>query len=165
MIKKLLIFSVLGLLFASCKKSTDNTCIFQESTVVAPVAEVNTLQGWISTNHSGAVKHPSGVFYEISNAGSGTTAAVCSNITVKYSGYFLNGTKFDENLTGFSEALGRLIVGWQKGLPLIKPGGSIALYIPPTLGYGSRDIKDNSGNVLIPANSNLIFNIQLIAVQ
>jgi FKBP-type peptidyl-prolyl cis-trans isomerase FkpA len=36
------------------------------------------------------------------------------------------------------------------------------LYIPPTLGYGSREIKDNLGNVIIPANSILIFDIELL---
>jgi FKBP-type peptidyl-prolyl cis-trans isomerase len=84
---------------------------------------------------------------------------------VKYTGTLTTGFKFDENLTGFSELLGRLVIGWQKGLPLIKAGGSMSLYIPPTLGYGSQDIKNSSGAVIIPANSILIFTIQLVAVQ
>jgi FKBP-type peptidyl-prolyl cis-trans isomerase FkpA len=165
MMKKLVIVIAVPFLLASCLKSKTEQCAFQPSSAVAPAAEVNTLQGWISANRSAAIKDPSGFFYEITNSGSGATASVCSAVTVKYSGTLLNGSKFDENLTGFTEALGRLIVGWQKGIPLIKAGGSINLYIPPSLGYGSKDVTNNSGAVIIPANSNLIFNVQLISVQ
>jgi FKBP-type peptidyl-prolyl cis-trans isomerase FkpA len=55
--------------------------------------------------------------------------------------------------------LGQLIVGWQKGLPLISSGGKITLYIPPSLGYGSAAAGS------IPANSILIFDIELISVS
>jgi FKBP-type peptidyl-prolyl cis-trans isomerase FkpA len=61
--------------------------------------------------------------------------------------------------------LGQLIIGWQKGLPLIKSGGSITLFIPPSLGYGNQDIRNSSGAVIIPANSNLKFTIDLVSVQ
>lgn len=163
--KKLVIVIAVPFLLSSCLKSKTDKCAFQPPTAVAPAAEVNTLQGWISANHSGAIKDASGIFYEITNPGSGSNPTVCSSVTVKYSGYLINGNKFDENLTGFTEVLGRLVIGWQKGIPLIKAGGSINLYIPPSLGYGSKDITDNQGKVIIPANSNLIFNVQLLSVQ
>jgi FKBP-type peptidyl-prolyl cis-trans isomerase FkpA len=105
------------------------------------------------------------VFYKITNTGTGAVPGVCSGITVKYTGTLLSGSQFDQNTTGFSAVLGQLIVGWQKGLPIIKAGGSITLYIPPSLGYGSQDIRNNSGTVVIPANSNLKFTIELTAVQ
>jgi FKBP-type peptidyl-prolyl cis-trans isomerase FkpA len=163
--KKLVIVIAVPFLLASCVKSKTEQCAFQPSTVVAPAAEVNALQGWISANRSGAIKDASGLFYEITNPGTGSTPSVCSSVTVKYSGNLLNGTKFDENLTGFTEVLGRLVIGWQKGIPLVKAGGSINLYIPPSLGYGSKDQTDNQGRVIIPANSNLIFSVQLLSVQ
>jgi FKBP-type peptidyl-prolyl cis-trans isomerase len=49
-------------------------------------------------------------------------------------------------------------LGWQYGLPLIKPGGKILLYLPPSLGYGSSPVGT------IPANSVLIFEVQLVSV-
>ena len=164
--KKFLVFSVLIVLFVSCKKTTESTCPFTDTNAVAPAAEITAVQNYVTASHPGAIQHASGLFYEITAAGTGTVnPGVCSNITVKYTGTLTNGFKFDENLTGFSERLGGLILGWQKGLPLIKSGGSMSLYIPPSLGYGNRDVKDNNGAIIIPANSILVFTIQLVAVQ
>ncbi len=163
MIKKLVVFSAITILFASCLKSADNKCTFTESTVVAPAAEVTALQSWVASNNPAAVQHPSGFFYEITNPGTGTTApGICSEIYITYTGTLTTGAKFDENLTGTSFALGQLILGWQKGIPLIKKGGSIKLYLPPSLGYGATAIRDNAGVTVIPANSYLVFNIQLL---
>ena len=61
--------------------------------------------------------------------------------------------------------LGQVIVGWQKGLPLISKGGDITLYIPPTLGLWSQQVQDSHGNVVIPGNSYLIFNINMVDIQ
>lgn len=161
MIKNFLAFCTVALLFTSCLKSSNsNSCTYTESTFVAPAGEIAAVQGYCSSNHPSAIQHSSGLFYEITSPGTGTvTPGVCSTVTVKYSGYLTNGTKFDENLTGVSFSLGALILGWQKGIPLIKKGGSINLYIPPSLGYGSN------ANGTIPANSILVFNIQLVDVQ
>jgi FKBP-type peptidyl-prolyl cis-trans isomerase FkpA len=166
MIKKLLVFSAVAILFVSCKKTNENTCPYTDTAAVAPAAEITAVQNYVTSSHPAAIQHASGLFYEITAAGTGTVnPGVCSSITVKYTGSLTNGFKFDENLTGFSERLGGLILGWQKGLPLIKSGGSMSLYIPPSLGYGNRDVKDNNGAIVIPANSILVFTIQLVAVQ
>jgi FKBP-type peptidyl-prolyl cis-trans isomerase FkpA len=161
-------FSVLAVLItiflSSCIKDK-NECGYTDSAVVAPASEVTALQGWISANASTAIQHPSGFFYIINNPGTGASASVCSSVTVKYNGWLLNGAPFDSNTTGFTSILGQLILGWQKGMPLIKAGGSITLFIPPSLGYGSQDIKNSFGAVVIPANSNLHFKVDLVAVQ
>lgn len=151
-------------LFSSCLKKQD-TCSYQDSTYVAPASEVSTLQGWVSGNAPGAVQHSSGLFYIINNPGTGANPSVCSNISVKYMGTLLNGAIFDSTTLGYSSMLGQLILGWQKGLPLIKSGGNITLFIPPSLGYGSKVVYDKNGGVLIPANSNLKFTVDLVAVQ
>ena len=149
------------ILLASCIKSTDNPgCTYTESTIVVPASEMTSLQAYVAANHPAAILHPGGFYYEISAAGTGTvTPAVCSTVTVKYAGYLTNGFKFDENTTGVFFTLGQLIVGWQRGIPLIKKGGSINLYLPPSLGYGATAVGS------IPANSILVFNIQLLEVQ
>ncbi len=163
---KQILFTVATLfVLSSCLKKNESKCTYTNSTFIAPPAEINILQGWVSANAAGAVKDPSGFFYEITNPGTGAAASVCSNITVKYLGTLSNGVKFDENTTGFTAILGSLVLGWQKGIPLIKSGGSIKLYLPPSMAYGSQDVKDNNGAVVIPGNSILVFTVQLIAVQ
>src|SRR5882757_8262217 len=138
MLKKLFGFSSIVILLASCVKGTDNSCPYKASTAVAPASEIASVQAYVNANHPGAIQHSSGLFYEITSPGTGTTTpAVCSTITVKYTGTLTNGTKFDENLVGYSNILGVLIEGWKIGIPLIKAGGSINLYVPPSLGYGS----------------------------
>ncbi len=101
-------------------------------------------------------------FYNITTPGAGTSIAnLCSDISVDYKGQLTNGTGFDSsyNRGPLVATLGRLIPAWQKGIPLIKEGGKISLYIPPTLGYG------NQANGPIPANSILIFDISLLGVS
>jgi len=164
MFKKLIFLFSVSVLLASCGKTSTSVggCTYTESAVVAPTTEIATLQAWITANHPTAIKHPSGFFYEILSPGTGLTANVCSHIIIKYSGWLIFTSplfKFDENLSGATFALGQLIIGWQKGIPLVQPGGSINLYIPPTLGYGS------SATGIIPANSYLYFHIDLVAVQ
>ena len=157
MINKLIILFSFCLALAACSKTTAGyKCTLVESTVVAPAAEVANLQAYITANRPAALQHPSGFFYEIMVNGTGTvTPAVCSTVNVKYAGYLTSGYKFDERTTGVNFVLGDVIIGWQKGLPLIKKGGSINLYLPPSLGYGS------AGTATIPPNSILIFSIQL----
>lgn len=161
MLKNTLLLVSLTLLIASCKKSVEPVgCTYTESTVVAPAAEIAYLQNWVNTNRPAAIQHSSGIFYEIVAPGTGTvTPAVCKTITVKYTGYLLNGVQFDQNLIGAQFVLGGLILGWQKGVPLIKKGGTIYIYVPPTLGYGA------SGNGTIPGNAYLKFSIELVDVQ
>lgn len=154
------------LALSACKKTGTASCPYSESATVASSAEITALQGYISSISATATQHSSGMFYNITNPGTGTVApALCSTITVKYTGKLLTGATFDSNTTGTQFQLGVLIVGWQKALPLLRKGGKITLYIPPSLGYGSREIRDNNGTLLIPSNSNLVFEVELMDVQ
>ncbi len=155
------------ILFLSCKKT--DKCPFADSELSASTVERTYLQNHLSTSSIVAVEHASGVFYTITSPGSGTSPTICSNITAKYSGTLIpSGTVFDStpaSSQGASFSLGQLIVGWQKVLPLLKNGGKITLYIPPSLGYGQQNIRDNFGNMVIPGNSYLKFDIELVNVQ
>ncbi|HNB81215.1 MAG TPA: FKBP-type peptidyl-prolyl cis-trans isomerase [Chitinophagaceae bacterium] len=139
----------------SCNK---NKCDLQESTKTADTSEIHVIENYLNSKGITATQAPSGFFYVIGNAGSGTRPNLCSSVTVKYKGTLLNGSVFDQSTSNVSFPLQNLIVGWQKGLPLIQKGGQITLYIPPSLGYGSYA---QSG---IPANSTLIFDIDLVGV-
>lgn len=134
-------------------------CPYPDSIATASASEISDIQEYLDANSLTATQHPSGFFYRVNTAGAGATPDLCSAVTVKYIGKLTNGSVFDANASGISFILGRLILGWQKGIPLIKPGGSITLYIPPSLGYGSSAVGS------IPANSILIFDIDLVAVQ
>lgn len=151
--------------FASCAKK-DETCNYSDATVTASATEIQDIQNYLAANGiTGAQQHPSGFFYKITSQGNGQAIAnLCSTVTINYTGKLANGTIFDQN-TNVPLVLGKLIVGWQKGLPLISKGGKITLYIPPSLGYGSQDVKDQQGRVVIPANSILIFDVELVNIS
>ena len=86
-------------------------------------------------------------------------------ITVHYSGWLENGTEFDSSRRSDRDPLvitlgvGEVIQGWDEGIPGMKVGGKRRLTIPPHLGYGSREIGS------IPANSTLIFEVELLDVE
>ena len=160
MIRRLIILISFCAVMFSCTKPATDSCNFTASTIVVPTAEMTNLQAWVAANKPAAILHPGGFYYEIPVAGTGTvTPQICSDVRVKYTGYLTTGFKFDEELTGITFRLGQLIVGWQRGIPLIKKGGTIYLYLPPSLGYGSTAVGS------IPANSILIFSVELVDVQ
>ena len=70
-----------------------------------------------------------------------------------------NGSVFDQNSEGIQLPLTGVINGWRIGIPFIKEGGKILLYIPSILGYGCRGTSSK-----IPWNANLIFEVELISV-
>jgi FKBP-type peptidyl-prolyl cis-trans isomerase FkpA len=162
--KLLLCLLVVVIVTPSCFKS-DNGCSFTENNVVAPASEQADLENYLSTSGiTTAQKHPAGFYFEVQNSGTGIKPNLCSIITVGYTGMLTNGDVFDQQQS-LSFQLGSLIEGWRKGLPLIQKGGSIKLYLPPSLGYGNADVKNSQGVVVVPANSILIFDIDLMDVQ
>ncbi len=114
---------------------------------------------FITKNNIVAIKHSSGLYYQIFTQGGGVKPTTSSSVSVTYQGKLLNGNVFDYGGTG-SFVLNRLIVGWQIGIPLINKGGSIRLILPSALAYGPA--SPGSG---IPKNSVLDFKIDLIDVN
>ena len=159
---KFLFILALPFLFTACKKSSSSgNCGYTTTTAVAPAGEIANLKAAMGADTLTFTQHSSGLFYKISSQGTGSVPGVCSDVTVKYSGRLINSSvPFDSNTTGVTFTLGQLISGWQIGIPLIKKGGSIILYIPPSLGYGST----GAGSA-IPPNSNLVFTVDLINLQ
>jgi FKBP-type peptidyl-prolyl cis-trans isomerase len=98
--------------------------------------------------------------------GTGATAAAGDTVTVQYVGSLTNGAVFDASANhgsqGFTFPLGagQVIKGWDMGVAGMKEGGKRKLVIPAGLAYGNQAI----GNV-IPANSTLIFEVELVKVQ
>ena len=104
----------------------------------------------------------SGLKYEDLDVGEGEQATAGRRVTVHYTGWLENGTKFDsshDRNQPFSFDLGRgqVIRGWDEGVAGMKVGGRRRLTIPPHLGYGAR----GAGGV-IPPNATLIFEVELL---
>jgi len=97
--------------------------------------------------------------------GQGAEAVKYSIITVNYTGWLKDGTKFDSSLNPGREPLrftlgaGQMIQGFDQGILGMKVGGKRKLTIPPNLGYGSQD------KGIIPPNSTLIFELDLLIVE
>ncbi|HVZ58045.1 MAG TPA: FKBP-type peptidyl-prolyl cis-trans isomerase [Chitinophagaceae bacterium] len=138
-----------------CNPSAYDSCALQ-----APASEVNTVQNYL-TAHSitNATRHCSGLYYSISDSGTGIRPTVCSTVSVRYVGKLADGSIFDQSSAPVSFNLAQVIYGWRNGLPYLKKGGSMTLYIPATLGYGNRQVGS------IPPNSMLIFDVNLVDVQ
>lgn len=112
--------------------------------------------------HPKAKELPSGLIYLIEKEGSGEKVTADDTVTVNYEGKLINGTVFDSSYKRGEPVtfqLKQLIPGWVEGIPLIKKGGEVTLVIPPKLGYGAQAAGS------IPANSTLIFKIELLDVK
>jgi FKBP-type peptidyl-prolyl cis-trans isomerase len=125
--------------------------------------EMNTLFDKLKKNRHVA-ELPNGVRYEIVKPGKGPYPKPGQIVLVDYTGRLVNGTVFDKT---YNEPLhievGSVVPGWNEGIQKINKGGKLKLYIPPDVGYGD---EDHSGVVApIPANSVLIYEIELLDIQ
>jgi len=95
--------------------------------------------------------------------GTGEEAKIGNTVKMDYVGTLTDGTKFDSSIDrnepfDFTIGENSVIQGWEQGIPGMKVGGKRRLTIPPGLGYGS------SANGSIPANSTLIFEVDLLQI-
>lgn len=142
--------ALITLLFISCSEDSINYDAKNEADIVE----------YIANNNLDAKKSNSGLYYVVSNEGSGTRPVSNSNVTVAYKGYYLNGKTFDQSdSAGISFNLQQVIKGWTEGITYFKEGGSGVLLVPSKLGYGSSTTKG------IPGGSVLIFDIELLKVN
>jgi FKBP-type peptidyl-prolyl cis-trans isomerase len=108
---------------------------------------------------------PSGLKYKDLTTGTGATAAKGKTARVHYTGWLVDGSKFDSSLDRnepfeFPIGGGRVIKGWDEGVAGMQVGGKRRLVIPPDLGYGAS----GAGGV-IPPNATLVFEVELLDVK
>jgi len=106
----------------------------------------------------------SGLIIEELAVGGGDTATAGQQVSVHYTGWLTDGTKFDsskDRREPFEFQLGgrQVIAGWDEGVQGMRIGGTRKLTIPPQLGYGVR----GAGGV-IPPNATLVFEVELLAI-
>lgn len=105
----------------------------------------------------------SGLKYIVEKEGTGASPTATSNVTVHYTGKFLDGSVFDSSVMRGQPAsfnLNQVVRGWTEGLQLMKEGGKNILLVPPHLGYGAGGFAG-----VIPPNATLIFEVELIKVN
>jgi FKBP-type peptidyl-prolyl cis-trans isomerase FkpA len=152
-------------LFISCSKDKETTIDYinkniKETTVDYVAQNDKEITDYITKNNLTAKKSDTGLYYVITEPGTGTQPTATSNVTVAYKGYFTNGSIFDQSKPeGISFGLNQVIKGWTEGIPYFKTGGSGILLVPAHLGYG------NSSTGPIPGGSVLIFDVKLISVK
>lgn len=112
-----------------------------------------------------SVTTPNGLKYFVINKGIGLKAEAGKTVKVHYTGYFEDGKIFDSSVERgeaieFPLGQGRVIKGWEEGIALMRIGDKLRLIIPYNLAYGEQGRPP-----VIPAKSNLIFDVELVDVK
>jgi FKBP-type peptidyl-prolyl cis-trans isomerase FklB len=109
----------------------------------------------------GVVTLPSGLQYQVLQAGTGAKPGPNDTVTVHYRGTLIDGTEFDSSYKRNQPAsfpVKGVIPGWVEALQLMPAGSKWKLVIPPSLGYGARGVGP------IPPNAVLVFEVELLSI-
>lgn len=139
------------------------------ATAVAATATSQPAAPAPSPSTSVATPRPSAPSSELQiedkTVGTGDEAVAGKSVTVHYTGWLTDGTKFDSSKDHgqpftFQLGAGQVIRGWDQGVLGMKVGGARKLTIPPSLGYGA-----NGAGGAIPPNATLVFEVELLGVN
>lgn len=135
----------------------------------AIVEETKAVEKYLSDHKITATKTPNGAFYVIENEGTGAKLDTNKVAVVKYKGYTFDGNVFDQNIdttgghpaTPFEVVMGTgsVVPGFEDGLFAFKKGSKGKIFIPASLGYGTRAMPN------LPANSNLVFDVEIVDIK
>ena len=101
----------------------------------------------------------SGLYMQDVTPGTGAEAATGSKVTVEYTGWLVDGTRFDSGSFPFTIGQHQVVAGFEEGVTGMKVGGVRKLVIPPALGYGAQ------GTGPIPGNAVIVFQVALKSVE
>jgi FKBP-type peptidyl-prolyl cis-trans isomerase FkpA len=129
-----------------------------------PILSSNDFAEELHVDTDAMTTTPSGLRYQDLAPGSGAVAEPGHEVSVHYTGWLTDGTEFDSSVRrrepyAFQLGRGVVIAGWDEGVAGMKVGGRRKLVIPPGLGYGAAQ------NGPIPANSTLVFDVELLGVR
>jgi FKBP-type peptidyl-prolyl cis-trans isomerase FkpA len=106
-----------------------------------------------------------GLRYIDTKAGSGKAADWCIPIVAHYTEYLADGTRLEsshdtDQPLAFTPGFGDLIDGFEQGVIGMRNGGTRRLIVPPNLAYGAQTRRNQAGEIVIPANSTLIYDVE-----
>lgn len=107
----------------------------------------------------------SGLYYQIIEPGAGGSIRWADQVRVHYRGYFLNGQEFDSSYKRDKPIdfyVGNMIDGWNEGLKMLKPGAKALFIVPSHLGYGEKGLSDGKEGMLVPPNTVLVFEMEVL---
>ncbi|MDX2361831.1 MAG: FKBP-type peptidyl-prolyl cis-trans isomerase [Crocinitomicaceae bacterium] len=118
------------------------------------------IEAYMDENNLDLEKSSSGMYYSIIEPGDERKIQFTNVVSFKYTGELLDGTEFDNQMEeAITYEVSELIGAWKEIMLELGNGGKAFLIAPPSLGYGTHDLED------IPANSVLIFNMEVVDVK
>ena len=154
---KYVLLAFVSLLFVSCLPDLKSD--IETQPVDYTVQNEKEIKDYIAKNNLDAQKSNTGLYYVITEPGTGKQPTANSDVRVAYKGYFTSGKIFDQSKPeGIDFGLYQVIKGWTEGIQYFKEGGSGVLLVPAHLGYGN-------GRPGIPGGSVLVFDVKLIKVN
>jgi peptidylprolyl isomerase len=177
--KKLLMLSLFCVACAKPAAETTDTAATLSGDTAAPAdvaSDTTPAEAFVPTEPAGGSvdtfsmptttqSTASGLKYTIDQPGTGAQPTKGQIVSVHYTGWLPDGTKFDSSRDRgvplqFPIGMGRVIDGWEEGIGMMKVGEKRTLVIPPALAYGERG---SSG--VIPPNATLVFKVELVGVK
>lgn len=150
---------------------------YMENMQQAQAAEKEMLANYVNENKIKATPDEEGLYIIVNKKGNGQKVEIGRQVAINYTGRLLNGKVFDTSIESVAKdneiydsrrpyeplcyRVGEqsLIRGWEKGIINQPAGSKLTLIIPSALGYGPQDLG------IIPANSSLIFDIEIVSVK
>ena len=113
----------------------------------------------IKRNKLKFIKSSSGLYYHLKKNGEGKFIRYTDSVSITYSGFLLNGKRFDNQKNPITFAVRDLIAGWKEVLLMCKKGSEVQMILPPNIAYGDNSLDD------IPQNSILKFEMKVWDVK
>lgn len=155
-----------ALVLAGCASNSKSTSTSNPTSTGASAKVTTPAPATPAGNAGDQVTLPSGLKYTDNKVGDGALAENGKTVSVHYTGWLMDGTKFDSSLDRgepfpFQLGSGMVIKGWEEGIKGMRVGGKRTLVIPPDLGYGSRGTPGGP----IPPDATLKFDVELMGVK
>lgn len=155
------------LLIAGTASAQPGTKPAVPGTPTAPAPSFDT-----DTAHLAPQRTRSGVRFVFRERGAGPQARLGSRVAVRYTGFLPDGHVFDANVASggplrFRVGRGEVIAGWDELLPLLPAGSRVRAWVPAALAYGATSLPDPDDDTryLIPPDTDLVFELQILSVR